>query len=170
LVDAVNIILLISATLLLGFIGALCYSKTKIPDIIWLLGFGIILGPITHLYDSELFISLSTLMSLVALNIILFEAGISVNIKAILKALPRSLILIAFTFTMTVISVGYFLNFFMPQDFTLLQGLLLGTMVGGSSTVTTFSILEALERMMDVSALDIPDKTSQSDLFLFSPL
>ncbi len=155
MIDTTSLIMLVSVTLLLGYLGSLFYSKTKIPDLIWLLTFGILLGPVFHLYDPELFLELSSLMSTVALSIILFEAGINMDIKQVVQALPKSMALLGFTFSLSVISIGFFLHIFMPQDFTLIQGLLLGTMVGGTSTVTTLGILSALEKIMDIQSIKV---------------
>ena len=41
-----SLLLLISSTILLCYVSGLLYTKTKIPDIIWVLAFGIILGPV----------------------------------------------------------------------------------------------------------------------------
>ncbi|MGW8178530.1 MAG: hypothetical protein ACWGQW_07165, partial [bacterium] len=49
--DANIIVILISLTLFLAYIGGILYSKTHIPDIVWLIGFGAILGPITGFID-----------------------------------------------------------------------------------------------------------------------
>ncbi|RLI08398.1 hypothetical protein DRO42_06420 [Candidatus Bathyarchaeota archaeon] len=140
--------ILISSTLFLGYISGLIYSKTKIPDIIWLLAFGILLGPVFNFFDSSLFISLSPLMSIVALNIILFDAGINVDIRAIMETMHKSLVLSVVTFLLTVVAVGYTLHFLMPGDFSLLQAMLFGSMVGGTSTVTVLGILSGLEKMI----------------------
>jgi len=146
LIDANSIMILISSTLFLGYISGLIYSKTKIPDIIWLLAFGILLGPVFNFFDSSLFISLSPLMSIVALNIILFDAGINVDIRAIMETMHKSLVLSVVTFLLTVVAVGYALHFLMPEDFSLLQAMLFGSMVGGTSTVTVLGILGNLEK------------------------
>jgi len=148
LIDANSIMILISSTLFLGYISGLIYSKTKIPDIIWLLAFGILLGPVFNFFDSSLFISLSPLMSIVALNIILFDAGINVDIRAIMETMHKSLVLSVVTFLLTVVAVGYTLHFLMPGDFSLLQAMLFGSMVGGTSTVTVLGILSGLEKMI----------------------
>lgn len=148
MIDANSIMILISSTLFLGYISGLIYSKTKIPDIIWLLAFGILLGPVFNFFDSSLFISLSPLMSIVALNIILFDAGINVDIRAIMETMHKSLVLSVVTFLLTVVAVGYTLHFLMPGDFSLLQAMLFGSMVGGTSTVTVLGILSGLEKMI----------------------
>jgi len=151
MIDAQSILVLISMTILLGYIGNYFYSKTKIPDLVWLLGFGILLGPVTNLYNPDLFMKISNILSVVALCVILFEAGLSLDLDMVYRSLPKTLLLLVLTFSLTVTAVGFFLNFFMPNDFTLLQGLLLGTMIGGTSTVTTLSILKVVEKITDIS-------------------
>ncbi len=136
-----KLLLLISFTVILGFISSLIYGKTKIPDIIWLLIFGLILGPITHTYSPELYIKLSTIMSIIALCIILFDAGINIDIKFLAESFPKSILLIATTYPLTVIIIGLTLTLICPEKFDLLKGLLLGGMIGGTSTVSTLGIL-----------------------------
>jgi len=143
-----SILILVSSTLFLGYISGLFYSKTKIPDIIWLLAFGILLGPVLHFFDSELFIKLSPLMSIVALCIILFDAGINVDIRAIIKTMAKSVVLCIATFLAVVTSVGYILFFLMPTRFTLLEAMLLGAMIGGTSTISVFGILDGLQKLI----------------------
>ena len=88
-----KIIILVSATLIISYVSSLIYSKTKVPDILWLMGFGIFVGPILDIFDKELFLTLAPIMSVLALSIILFEAGINVDIETILQVMGKSLIL-----------------------------------------------------------------------------
>lgn len=148
MIDANSILILISSTLFLGYVSGLFYSRTKIPDIIWLLAFGILLGPVLNFFDSSLFLTLSPLMSIVALCIILFDAGINVDVRAIMETMHKSLVLSFTTFSVTVVVVGYALYYLMPGDFNLLQAMLFGSMVGGTSTVTVLGILGGLEQII----------------------
>jgi NhaP-type Na+/H+ or K+/H+ antiporter len=66
-------------------LGNLFYVKTKIPDVIWLLLFGFIIGPVFKLYDPEPFIRASPFMSIIALCIILFDAGINMDLDTFIK-------------------------------------------------------------------------------------
>lgn len=143
-----NLLLLISSTLILSYISGLIYSKTKIPDILWVLGFGIILGPVLGYFDKEIFLSLSPLMSTVALSIILFDAGINIDITLLMKAISKATILSITTISSVIVAVGYTLNFFMPSSFTLLEGMLLGAMIGGTSTIAVFGVLGGLNKLI----------------------
>ncbi|TEU12943.1 hypothetical protein E3J20_00370 [Candidatus Bathyarchaeota archaeon] len=124
------------------------YTKTKIPDIIWVLGFGILLGPVLGYFDKEIFLKLSPLMSTVALSIILFDAGLNLDIKLLFQALTKATILSVATILTVIIVVGYTLFFLMPSSFTLKQGMLLGAMIGGTSTIAVVGVLSGLERLL----------------------
>jgi len=151
LIDANSILMLVSSTLFLGYVSGLFYSRTKVPDIIWLLAFGILLGPVLNFFDSALFVTLSPMMSIVALCVILFDAGINVDIRDIMETMHKSLVLCVSTFAVTVVVVGFVLNYFMPEYFTPLQAMLFGSMVGGTSTVTVLGIIGGLEQMVSDS-------------------
>ena len=148
MIEANSILILVSSTLFLGWLSGLFYSRTNIPDIIWLLAFGILLGPVLNFFDAELFISLSPLMSIVALNIILFDAGINVDIKAIMETMLKSVVLSITTFVITVVVFRFVLHFLMPEFFSPKEAMLFGTMIGGTSTVTVLGIIGGLERII----------------------
>ncbi|MFH2109715.1 MAG: cation:proton antiporter [Candidatus Bathyarchaeota archaeon] len=141
-----NLIILVCVTLLISYLSSLIYSKTRVPDILLLMGFGLLVGPVFQLFDKELFLELAPMMSILALSIILFEAGINVDITMLLDYLGKSLLLSSFSLISVIIVMGLILNSLLPQDFTLLQAMLLGAMVGGTSTVSTFGILSGLQK------------------------
>jgi cell volume regulation protein A len=141
-------LLLISSTLFLGYIGNLFYTRTKIPDIVWLLLFGIILGPGLNFFDKESFLSLSPLMSVLAIVIILFEAGISINFDTVLTTMSKYFALAIISYVVQLVFIGVLLDFLLPSSFTLLQALILGAMIGGSSTVSVLSVLRGVEKII----------------------
>ncbi|MCJ7731180.1 cation:proton antiporter, partial [Candidatus Bathyarchaeota archaeon] len=143
-----NLIILVCTTLLLSFISSLIYRLTKIPDVIWLMGFGILMGSGIQYVDKALFNELAPLMSILALSIILFEAGINLDIITLIDNLGKSTILTLATVLSSIILVGIAANKILPQDFTLLQGMLLGAMVGGTSTVAVFGVLSSIEKIV----------------------
>jgi cell volume regulation protein A len=143
-----NLIILISFTLLVGYISSLIYTKTKIPDIIWLLGLGVLLGPVFGLFEKSFFLTLSPLMSIIALTIILFDAGINIDIVTLIETLGKSTALAITTVLTTVVLVGFTLSTFMPESFDLPQAMLLGAMIGGTSTVSVYGVLSGLSNLI----------------------
>jgi cell volume regulation protein A len=146
LVNAESLLLLVSLTLILCYISGLLYTKTKIPDIIWLLGLGILLGPVLGYFKKETFTSLSPLMGVVAIGIITFDAGINIDTRVLARTFLKSAVLTIATFLAVTSTVGYAIHLLLPRSFTLLEGMLLGTMVAGISTVAVTSLLDGLRQ------------------------
>jgi cell volume regulation protein A len=145
-----NILILVSATLLISYLSSLFYSITKIPDIIFLMGFGILMGPGLGYVSKDLFTELAPLMSIIALSIILFEAGINVRIETLMEHMGKAMILSIATIFSSIILVGLAINLvLMPDEFTLLQGMLLGAMIGGTSTVAVYGIMEGISKSIE---------------------
>ena len=65
MLDAERVLLLISSTLFLTYISGIFYNRTRVPDIVWLLVFGMILGPILRFFDAALFLDIFDLVLLV---------------------------------------------------------------------------------------------------------
>ena len=144
--DVENLIILVCLTLLLSFISSLIYRFTKIPDVIWLMGFGILMGSGFHYIDKGLFNELAPLMSILALSIILFEAGINVDIVTLIDNMGKAAALTVTSVFFSIVLVGVVISTVLPNDFNLLQGMLLGSMVGGTSTVAVFGIMASIEK------------------------
>jgi len=143
------ILILVSFTLLLSYLSSLLYSKTKIPDIAWLMLLGLIVGPGLNLFNKDLFLELAPMMSILALTIILFEAGINVDIEMLFETMGKSLLLSATSLLTVITVIGLTVNYLLPGEFTLLQSMLLGAMIGGSSTVSVYAVLESLSRVVE---------------------
>jgi cell volume regulation protein A len=110
------------------------------------MAFGVLMGSGIQYIDKGLLNELAPLMSILALSIILFEAGINVDIITLIDNMGRAAILSVTSILFSILLVGSLLSFIMPSDFTLLGGMLLGAMVGGTSTVAVFGILASIEK------------------------
>ncbi|RLG94038.1 hypothetical protein DRO27_05335, partial [Candidatus Bathyarchaeota archaeon] len=140
-------LLLISSTLFLCYVSGLIYTKTKIPDILWLLGFGTILGPILGVFEKRWFVEISPLMGVIAICIITFDSGIGLDFRILQKTFLKSIALTLATFFSIVIVVGVAISFLAPGSFNLREGMLLGTMVAGISTVAVTSLMDGLRKL-----------------------
>ncbi len=139
--DANVIVILVSLTIFLAYIGGILYSKTRVPDIFWLISFGVLLGPVTGIIDPSTMTSLAPMLVLIALNLLMFEAGLNVDLKTFKESMGKSSYLGVITFVLTTFIIGYGLYFILPSLFTPTEGLLFGAMIGGTSTSTVLSIL-----------------------------
>lgn len=74
-------IFLIGATVLLAFASDALSQRFRIPDVLWLILFGLLAGPVFHLVQPGQVAELGAILGTVALVIILYDAGIDFNPK-----------------------------------------------------------------------------------------
>jgi len=146
-----SLMLLFSITIILGFIGSMIFEKTKIPDIVWLLLFGILVGPVFNLVDVELFRSMSDFLVAIALLIILFDAGLNMDLYQFLKQVPRSFVISIVGIFITVLAVGGMSIALFGFDF--MTGILLGVIVGGTSSPIVIPIVQKLRIRENVKTI-----------------
>ncbi|MFA9437670.1 MAG: cation:proton antiporter [Candidatus Bathyarchaeota archaeon] len=139
--DANIIVILISLTLFLAYTSGILFTLTRVPDIVWMIGFGILFGPVLGIFKADNISNLTPFVVVMALNLLLFEAGLSVDLKTFKESLQKSGYLGVITFSLTVFVIGNLLHFILPATFTITEGLLFGAMIGGTSTSTVLSIL-----------------------------
>jgi NhaP-type Na+/H+ or K+/H+ antiporter len=143
-----SFLLLLSATLFLSYISNLFYTKTRVPDIVWLLGFGYILGPVLGFFEIKTFMSIFPLLILVTVSIFSFDTGINVDISSVMRTAIKALLLSITTFLAITFIVGLSVSFLFPDQFRLLEGLLLGAMIGGLGGISVTGILDQLKTLI----------------------
>ncbi len=139
--DANIVVILISLTLFLAYLSGILFTLTRVPDMVWMISFGIMLGPVLGLFEADAIADLIPFVVVMALNLLMFEAGLNVDLKTFKESLGKSGYLGVITFTLTVFVVGNLLHYLLPSTFTITEGLLFGAMIGGTSTATVISIL-----------------------------
>lgn len=153
--DAFNLLTLFSLTIVLGYIGSLIFERTRIPDILWLLLFGILIGPVLKLVDIGIFITISPFLAALALMLILFDAGLNMDIYQMLRGFSRGMLLAIIGFVLSTISIALLSVYLLKFD--LITGILLGAIVGGTSSPIVVSIVSKLnmsQRAKTITNLD----------------
>lgn len=141
--DSFSILALFGITIVVGYIGYIFFDKTKIPDIFWLIIFGILIGPVFNLVDRSLFVSISPFLAALALLIILFDAGINMDFYQMLRSFPRSILIAVVGMVFSSLGVAAVAYYFM--HLSLLYSLLLGAMVGGTSSEIVTTLVKRLK-------------------------
>ena len=108
-----------------------------------LLILGAILGPILGVVSTSIFIDASPIISALSIILITFEAGLDVDFKTLRSILSKTLILSLITFLMIVI-VTAIIGPLIYSGLSLLKAMVLGTVLGGLSTVAVVSIRDQL--------------------------
>jgi cell volume regulation protein A len=129
--------------IILGFLGNLFFRKTRVPDTFWLLLLGLILGPIFHVIDTSVFVEYTPYFAALALVVILFEGGLRTDFYTLIRESPVSFLLAAGNVVLSMLVVAPIMqNFF---GWPTIYGLLLGAMIGGSSSPIVISVTESMK-------------------------
>lgn len=145
--DPVSIFLLIIAAIfIIGIAGELVFEKTGVPDVAWLIVVGIVLGPITGTVTREQLMSVAPYFGALTLVIVLFDGGSELRLDELRAAAGRgsALAVAGFVASILVLAPASMLASAMgilPESWTWLHGVMLGAILGGSSSVVIMPAL-----------------------------
>lgn len=159
------------AGLVIGFVGALIFlahlfaaisSRTRIVDGVFLLGIGLLLGPVFHLVEPADFGKVGPVFTAVALVMILFEGGLELRFDTLRQSLPGTvkLCLTSFASSLAIVALG---AHYVGQ-LAWLPSLTMGAMVGGTSPVVIIPLVRQLQLRRGASAL-LSLEAAVSDVF-----
>jgi cell volume regulation protein A len=135
--------LVAAVIIILGFLGEEFFNRTSIPDSILLLLFGVLLGPIFQLFAHDELLAITPYFAALALIIILFDGGLNMDIREAVRNSPRALVLAITGWTLNVIVTAVFCKYLL--GWRLLNGLLLGSIVGGGSSIIVIALIRKLK-------------------------
>ncbi len=121
---------------------SLSFGRTKIPDVLVLMGLGILAGPVLGFLNIQQFGAVGGVISTMALVLIMFESGVSMDLKGTIDALGSGANLIFVTVISTAILgtlAGYFL-----ANLPLISSLTLGVIVSGTSSAVVIPMAKIL--------------------------
>jgi NhaP-type Na+/H+ or K+/H+ antiporter len=130
-------VLLFAASLFIAL-----FRRTQIPDVLLLIVLGVILGPVTHLVSPDDFGKAGGAMSTIALTVILFESGLSLQLAVLRQSLAATLRVTALTFLVTLAIVAACGRVALGLPWPL--ALALGAMLAGTSSAVVIPMVKHL--------------------------
>jgi cell volume regulation protein A len=139
LVDAATLAFLLTGIILsVGALSSYLFRRTGIPELLFLITLGAIFGPLLGLIEPSSVLPLAPYLATLALIVILFEGGLNLDLRRTILESPRAVVLAVLGF---LLAVGFTALFSMyALNLRLLYGLLLGSIVGGSSSIVILSL------------------------------
>ena len=122
-----------------GVAGEAFFKKTGIPDVAFLMVLGVILGPLLGIVRTEAVLEIVPYFAALALIIIMFDGGLSLDIRRIASTAHFATALVVGGFVVSVAIVAAGAHFIM--DWPWLESILLGSIVGGSSSAIVFGLV-----------------------------
>ncbi len=133
------------AIIVIGFLSNYLFERTGLPDMLFLIVLGILVGPATGLVDATSVMSFAPYLAALALVFILFDGGMTMNIYRVFSESPRAAVLATAGFALSAIVAGLFMYLFVIPNVSPLYSLLFGTIVGGSSSIIVMSLASRIK-------------------------
>lgn len=162
-------LLCLAGIFVIGSVGELVFQRTNVPDVIWLILAGIVLGPVGGLITRELLAGVAPYFAALTLVVVLFDGGSALKLDELRMAASRSSVLALCSFAFSILGVmvlggvlgllserlheWFSFTRFLPQEWGFGHGLLLATILGGSSSIIIMPAMAAARISPRVSNL-----------------
>ena len=87
------------------------FQRFRVPDTLWLIGIGLVVGPLTHWLQPKDFGIVGPTFTAIALAVILFEAGLDLHIRDLRAALGSAVLLTLAVYLATLVAVTLLVRF-----------------------------------------------------------
>jgi potassium/hydrogen antiporter len=142
-IAAAHVVLLAAGvTIFLGVAGESFFKRTGIPDIAFLMILGVIIGPVLGIIQPEVVIEIVPYFAALALIIIMFDGGLNLDIKQMMRTAHFALVLAILGFITSMIIVTLFAHYGLGWEW--LDSILLSSIVGGSSSIIVFGLVRTI--------------------------
>ena len=145
------ILLAAGVVIFLGVAGESFFKKTGIPDVAFLMIFGVIIGPVLGIIQPEAVIEVVPYFAALALIIIMFDGGLHLDIKHIVKTAHFSVTLAVFGFILSVVIITLAAHY--ALGWLWLESILLASIVGGSSSAIVFGLVRNIKISEEVKSM-----------------
>jgi len=145
------ILLAAGVVIFLGVAGEAFFKKTGIPDVAFLMIFGVIIGPVFGIIQPEAVIEVVPYFAALALIIIMFDGGLHLDIKHIVKTAHFSVTLAVLGFILSVVIITLAAHY--ALGWLWLESILLASIVGGSSSAIVFGLVRNIKISEEVKSM-----------------
>ena len=144
-------LLLLGVIILVGFVGNVLFSKTRIPESVFLMVIGILVGPVFNVVAPAFFLDKAGFLLSLALVLVLLESGLSLDLAKTIRNASGALFLTVLVLLLTtaLVTLVTVLGFHWP----LLNGIFLGIVGSGTTPITVTHLLAQLKVGEDTKTL-----------------
>ncbi len=159
--DIPVLIFFIGVLIIVGHVLSEVFTRTKIPDLFFLLIIGLLLGPVFGLVTPEMFGVLGPVFSTVSLIVILFEGGLNLRMEAIRSTYAECSRLTLLSFCGAIAVTTFLVVWLSGAD--LLTAFILGLIIGGTSPSVVLPLVRQL-RLQETSVTILSIESALTDV------
>lgn len=152
--------LVIGLILASGFVANVIFERTRISQVLILIALGFLLGPVFGIADASkgsVLANITPFVGTLALVILLFDGGITLNVFELIRALPKATAFTLVTFVLSVATTAALAALFF--NWNALYGILLGAALGGTSSAIVIAMVEKAKASRETKSLLVLEST-----------
>jgi len=139
---------LLGGLLVLAFVANRLVRFTGVPDVIILMATGVVIGPVLHWVNPDVFRGATHGFGSLALILILFEGGLEVKMREIVSHFAGGLFLSVFSFALSAVAVALVCRH--ALHYTWIPALLVGAALGCISSSIILPVLQQVNLRREV--------------------
>lgn len=139
---------ILGALLVLAFVANRLVRFTRVPDVIILMATGVLIGPVLHWVNPDIFRGATHGFGSLALILILFEGGLDLKLREILNHFGAGFFLALFSYVLSMAAVAGVCRF--ALHFSWLNALLVGAVLGCISSSIVLPVLQQVHLRREV--------------------
>ncbi len=151
-------IIFVGALVFLAHLFVALFTKTRVPDVLYLVAIGLVIGPILHIVSPADFGKVGHVFTTIALVVILFEGGMELSIDMLQRTLRTTVSTTLVVYAVTVAICTWLIT--LLTDFSLPLALFAGAVIAAPAPAVVIPIVRQLQL----------SPTSHTILMLESPL
>jgi len=133
---------LVAIIIFFAFISGYASRRTGLPEIIFLMLLGVLVGPVLQIVKVEDLAPIAPFVSSLAVTLILFDSGLKMDLVNAIKESGRAIVLGVLGFIFSFLTVTAYTVFVLNCD--PLFGLIVGCVLGGTSSIIVIPMLNRL--------------------------
>ena len=134
--------------LVLAFLANRLAPYTRVPDVVILMAAGVLLGPVLHWVNPDIFRAAAQGLGSLALVLILFESGLDLRLREILRHFVPGFFLSIFSYLLTMGAVAWISRLLLHLSW--INALLVGAIFGCISGSILLPVLQQVELRREV--------------------
>jgi NhaP-type Na+/H+ or K+/H+ antiporter len=161
-------LLFVGLLIFLAHLFAAVFARTRVPDVLWLFGIGVVLGPVLGIVTPGSFGIVGPVFTTVTLVVLLFESGTDLHFDALRAAWRGTFALTTVNFAVSAALVGWALHECTDLGWTL--ALMTGSIVGSTSTAVIVALTRRLALQPAAGAVAVMESAFGDVFTLTIPL
>lgn len=157
MIDEALVFSIVSAIIVVGFLGELFFKKTGVPVFVFLILMGVLIGPVLNLFPRSSILPSLGVFAELTLLMVLFYGGMDTKIGPAIRGGGRAFLQVAIYVLGSIMSIGIAVHIILGWDY--ISSFIFSSMVGGE---TTAAVVIPLSRSLKLSEVTVAFLTLES--------